>query len=83
MHQMILSRIADDWAGAYRTVPVRISGAQHQPPHFLEVPRLMDEWEQKSPLPPRCIPPISPQMCMKNSSRFIPSSMAMVARLAC
>jgi len=45
LHQMVLSRIADDWAGIYRTVPVRIAGAKHQPPHFLEVPRLMDEWE--------------------------------------
>lgn len=47
LHQMILSRIADEWAGTYRTVPVRISGAQHQPPHFLEVPALMDLWEQE------------------------------------
>ncbi len=45
LHQMVLTRIADDWAGIYRTVPVRIAGAKHQPPHFLEVPRLMDEWE--------------------------------------
>jgi Fic family protein len=44
-HQMVLSRIDDEWAGSYRTVPVRITGASHQPPHFLEVPRLMDEWE--------------------------------------
>ena len=45
LHQMVLSRIADDWAGVYRTVAVRIAGAKHQPPNFLEVPRLMDEWE--------------------------------------
>jgi len=47
LHQMILSRIADEWAGVYRTVPVRIAGAKHQPPHFLEVPRMMDEWENR------------------------------------
>ncbi len=46
LHQMVLSRISDEWAGVYRTVPVRISGAKHLPPPFLEVPRLMDEWEQ-------------------------------------
>lgn len=45
LHQMVLSRIDDDWAGVYRTVPVRIAGAAHQPPHFLEVCRLMNEWE--------------------------------------
>lgn len=45
LHQIVLSRIDDEWAGIYRTVPVRIAGAAHQPPHFLEVPQLMDEWE--------------------------------------
>lgn len=47
LHQMVLSRIADEWAGVFRTVPVRIAGAKYQPPHFLEVPRLMDEWENE------------------------------------
>jgi len=47
LHQMVLSRIDDDWAGVYRTVPVRIAGAKHQPPAFLEVPNLMDEWERQ------------------------------------
>jgi len=47
LHQMVLSRIDDDWAGVYRTVPVRIAGAKHQPPAFLEIPGLMDEWEQQ------------------------------------
>ena len=58
LHQMILSRIADEWAGAYRTVPVRIAGASHQPPHFLEVPRLMDEWEQHLASVPADIHPV-------------------------
>lgn len=48
LHQMVLSRIADDWAGVYRTVPVRIAGSKHQPPNFLEVPRLMAEWETET-----------------------------------
>ncbi len=47
LHQMVLSRISDEWAGIYRTVPVRISGAKHEPPHFLEVPTLMKEWENE------------------------------------
>lgn len=46
LHQMVFSRIDDEWAGVYRTVPLRIAGAKHQPPAFLEIPRLMDEWEQ-------------------------------------
>lgn len=45
LHQMVLSRISDEWAGIYRTVPVRISGAQYQPPSHLEVPALMEAWE--------------------------------------
>ncbi len=47
LHQMVLSRIDDDWAGVYRTVPVRIAGAKHQPPAFLEIPGLMDDWERQ------------------------------------
>ncbi len=56
LHQMVLSRIADEWAGVWRTVPVRIAGAAHQPPHFSEVPNLMEQWERgmadPSPLHP-------------------------------
>ncbi len=58
LHQMILSRIADEWAGVYRSVPVRIAGASHQPPHFLEVPRLMDEWEQQLASAPGDLHPV-------------------------
>ena len=46
LHQMVLARISDEWAGTYRTVPVKISGAAFEPPPFLEVPRLMDDWEK-------------------------------------
>ena len=46
LHQMVLSRIDDAWAGTYRTVPVRISGAAFVPPSPLDVPRLMEDWEK-------------------------------------
>ncbi|MEO0018809.1 MAG: hypothetical protein RLZZ522_2092 [Verrucomicrobiota bacterium] len=58
LHQMILCRIADEWAGVYRTVPVRIAGASHQPPYFLEVPRLMEEWEQPLASQPADLHPV-------------------------
>jgi Fic family protein len=45
LHQMVLSRLDDAWAGVYRTVPVRIAGAAHLPPAPLDVPRLMQDWE--------------------------------------
>lgn len=57
LHQMVLSRIDDEWAGIYRTVPVRIAGALHQPPHFVEVPRLMDEWEMEISTPTTALHP--------------------------
>ena len=43
---MILARISDEWAGVFRTVPVKISGAAFDPPPFLEIPGLMDAWEK-------------------------------------
>jgi Fic family protein len=44
IHQLVLSRIDDDNAGQYRNVPVRIAGAQHQPPDAWEVPQQMSAW---------------------------------------
>ena len=41
LHAYILHGIEDEWAGRYRTVPVRISGSRHIPPNPLKVPDLM------------------------------------------
>lgn len=38
IHHLILKNIDDENAGAYRSFNVRISGSQHEPPHFLQVP---------------------------------------------
>jgi Fic family protein len=44
IHRLVLTRIDDESAGQYRTLPVRIAGTTHQPPDSWEVPRLMAEW---------------------------------------
>ncbi len=44
LHQHILKSIDDDNAGRYRTVNVRISGAQHLPPNHVRVPELMERF---------------------------------------
>lgn len=41
LHGLILRSIEDEWAGRYRTVPVRISGSRHIPPNPVKVPDLM------------------------------------------
>ncbi len=49
LHQLILKGIDDDNAGRYRTVNVRISGAEHLPPDQVLVPELMERfiaWHQ-------------------------------------
>lgn len=46
IHQLVLTRIDDDNAGQYRTLPVRIAGAAHQPPEAWQVPELMDGWHE-------------------------------------
>ena len=46
LHQCILCRIDDSWAGQYRTMPVRISGSEYLPPSPLEVAQLMADWQQ-------------------------------------
>lgn len=38
IHHLILKNIDDENAGRYRSINVRISGSQHEPPHFLQVP---------------------------------------------
>jgi len=52
LHTFILRSIEDEWAGRYRTVPVRISGSRHIPPNPLKVPDLMADlfaWYGTSP----------------------------------
>ncbi len=44
LHQLILKGIDDDNAGRYRTVNVRISGAEHLPPDQVRVPELMEQF---------------------------------------
>lgn len=50
IHQLILKNIDDENAGVYRSINVRISGSQHTPPHFLQVPQEMNKlftWYKK------------------------------------
>ncbi len=44
LHQLILKGIDDDNAGRYRSVNVRISGAEHLPPEHFRVPELMEQF---------------------------------------
>ena len=46
MHYLVLSRIDDANAGQYRTLPVRIAGARHEPPEHWEIPHLMAGWTE-------------------------------------
>lgn len=46
IHELVLTRLDDEWAGRYRNVPVRIVGSTHLPPNALKVPDLMDGWER-------------------------------------
>lgn len=52
LHSLILRGIEDEWAGRYRTVPVRISGSRHIPPNPRKVPDLMADlfaWYASAP----------------------------------
>lgn len=42
LHQIVLKNIDDDNAGRYRTINVRIAGAEHRPPDVLHVPEQME-----------------------------------------
>lgn len=44
IHALVLSRIDDKNAGAYRLVPVRIMGAAHEPAPAWDIPAQMDAW---------------------------------------
>lgn len=43
IHHLILKNIDDENAGRYRSINVRISGSQHEPPHFLQVANEVQE----------------------------------------
>lgn len=43
IHYLLLKNIMPEYAGRYRTMGVRISGANFTPPNMLKVPDLMDE----------------------------------------
>lgn len=44
IHQLILKNIDDKNAGVYRSINVRISGADHVPPDFLKLPEKMSQF---------------------------------------
>jgi Fic family protein len=44
IHKLVLTRIDDENAGQYRSLPVRIAGAPIQPPEAWDIQRLMNEW---------------------------------------
>ena len=46
LHALVLTKIDDENAGQYRSVPARILGAAHEPPPSWNIPALMHEWEQ-------------------------------------
>jgi Fic family protein len=46
IHRLVLTRIDDANAGQYRNLPVRIGGAQHQPPESWEIAHLMTGWAE-------------------------------------
>lgn len=43
IHYLVLKTIDNENAGTYRSINFRISGSNHQPPHFLQVPHEMKE----------------------------------------
>lgn len=43
LHQIILTRVEDDFAGSYRRGAVRIAGSNHVPPNAIKVPDLMED----------------------------------------
>lgn len=45
IHELVLTQIDAENAGAYRTLPVRIAGAVHVPPEPWQIGALMQEWE--------------------------------------
>ncbi len=48
LHQIILTRVEDDFAGSYRRGAVRIAGSNHVPPNAIKVPDLMEDLFKES-----------------------------------
>lgn len=44
LHALVLAKIDDENAGQYRSLPVRIVGAAHEPPPAWDIPAQMDDW---------------------------------------
>ena len=44
VHALVLAKIDDENAGQYRSLPVRIVGAAHEPPPAWDIPAQMDAW---------------------------------------
>lgn len=44
IHQLIMKRVDPDWAGRYRTGPVKITGSKHIPPSASDVPHLIKDF---------------------------------------
>jgi len=42
LHQIVLTRVEDSFAGTYRSSAVRIAGSNHIPPNAIKVPDLME-----------------------------------------
>lgn len=52
IHQLVVKKTDEEWAGRYRTSNVIIAGAEHKPPDASLVPSLIQDlinWYQKSP----------------------------------
>jgi len=58
IHKLLLTRIDDENAGQYRSLPVRIAGAPIQAPEAWEIQRLMNEWGDWLNGPARSLHPI-------------------------
>jgi Fic family protein len=44
LHALVLTKIDDENAGQYRTLPVRIVGTAHEPPPAWDIPAQMNDW---------------------------------------
>ena len=58
LHQLILKNIDDRNAGRYRMQNVVISGAEHRPPDYLNVPEEMEAFILQTAVNKQCLPPV-------------------------
>ena len=45
IHALVMAKIDDENAGQYRTMPVRVVGASHEPPPSWNIQALVNDWE--------------------------------------